>query len=146
MVPTVGDNVSFELTNRQGKEIAAKLQLLPPDSVTFEETDLEVRNGVVQRSIPRSNPRRSEREILSGHISYTASDGTETIISFSSKDIGAEGSLLLHSLRPLDTVRFNICHDKRDGQQRATNVTLIAQVRLSDFVDARCGLLWIEWS
>lgn len=66
--PQVGDEVRFELTERQGKPIAAAVQVLPRGTVQFETVEDKVIEGVVSRAVRKG--KRNDRSVPTGSITY----------------------------------------------------------------------------
>ena len=66
--PQVGDEVRFELTERQGKPIAAAVQVLPRGTVQFETVEDKVIEGVVSRAVRKG--KRNDRSAPTGSITY----------------------------------------------------------------------------
>ena len=66
--PQVGAEVRFELTERQGKPIAAAVKVLPRGTVQFETVQDEVLEGVVSRAVRKG--KRNDRSAPTGSITY----------------------------------------------------------------------------
>lgn len=117
---SVGCPVECVLQNRQGKEVATQVKLLPPGSVSFVVVQGEECRGVIRKPVlwvtsqKRREPSNDDGEILY----HSPTDGLVSLAYNSRDQVGA------YSVCPGDQVTFNIAIDKRTGQKRATNVAV----------------------
>lgn len=115
----LGDDVSFGVQIRNGKEVAVEIEGLPEGTVIFEDIAIETAKGKILKMIKTTNRRSSEA--LAGRIMYETSKGLIEI-PFGEKDQRGECTLLQG-----DTVEFQVATDRRDKLQRATNIGLLEE-------------------
>lgn len=115
----LGDDVSFGVQIRNGKEVAVEIEHLPEGTVIFEDIATEKVKGKILKMIKTTNRRPSEA--LAGRIMYETSKGLIEI-PFGEKDQRGECTLLQG-----DSVEFQIATDRRDKLQRATNIGLLEE-------------------
>lgn len=113
----LGDDVAFSIQERNGKEVAVRIEKLPEGTVTFEDISEVKYKGTVDRPLSKS-PAKRQHEPLHGRILFAGPNGVEEIV-FGERDLNGE-----FSLRTADIVEFNIAVDRRDHLQRATNIVL----------------------
>ncbi|VDI73536.1 Hypothetical predicted protein [Mytilus galloprovincialis] len=114
----LGDDVDFDVQNRNTKEVAVNIQSVPIGTVIFEDISVNKIQGSVQRTLKNS---RRQSDPLGGRISYESAKGPVEI-PFGDKDQGGDYTLL-----PGDVVECNIATDRRDKLQRATNIKLMEE-------------------
>lgn len=83
--PQVGDEVRFEITERQGKLVAVAVQLLPRGTVSFETILPGDYEGTVFKACKRS--KRNDKGNPSGTISYNEKDSAEPDGSENKSDV-----------------------------------------------------------
>lgn len=113
----LGDDVSFGVQIRNGKEVAVEIERLPEGTVIFEDIAVESVKGKILKMIKSTNRRPSEA--LAGRIMYDTIKGLIEI-PFGEKDQRGECTLIQG-----DSVEFQIATDRRDKLQRATNIALL---------------------
>uniref|UniRef100_A0A3B3C8Y9 Cold shock domain-containing protein E1 n=1 Tax=Oryzias melastigma TaxID=30732 RepID=A0A3B3C8Y9_ORYME len=112
-----GDDVEFTIKDRNGKEVATDVRLLPQGTVIFEDISIEQFEGSVVKVIPKV-PSKNQNDPLPGRI--TARVGfTDKELPFGEKDTKSKVTLLEG-----DHVQFNISTDRRDKLERATNIDI----------------------
>uniref|UniRef100_A0A673BBT0 Cold shock domain-containing protein E1 n=1 Tax=Sphaeramia orbicularis TaxID=375764 RepID=A0A673BBT0_9TELE len=99
-----GDDVEFTIKDRNGKEVATDVRLLPQGTVIFEDISIEQFEGTVIKVIPKV-PTKNQNDPLPGRIS---------------KDTKSKVTLLEG-----DHIQFNISTDRRDKLERATNIDIL---------------------
>ncbi|CAG2185296.1 Cold shock domain-containing protein E1 [Mytilus edulis] len=114
----LGDDVDFDVQNRNTKEVAVNIQSVPIGTVIFEDISVNKIQGSVQRTLKNS---RRQSDPLGGRISYESAKGPVEI-PFGDKDQGGDYTLLSG-----DVVECNIATDRRDKLQRATNIKLMEE-------------------
>ncbi|KAF7695293.1 hypothetical protein HF521_007016 [Silurus meridionalis] len=62
-----GDDVEFSIKDRNGKEVATDVRLLPPGTVIFEDISIEQFEGTVTKVIPKV-PTKNQNDPLPGRI------------------------------------------------------------------------------
>ncbi|TWW56309.1 Cold shock domain-containing protein E1 N-ras upstream gene protein [Takifugu flavidus] len=107
-----GDDVEFTIKDRNGKEVATDVRLLPQGTVIFEDISIEQFEGTVVKVIPKNDP-------LPGRISARIGF-TEKELPFGEKDTKSKVTLLEG-----DHIQFNISTDRRDKLERATNIDIL---------------------
>ncbi|XP_077434977.1 cold shock domain-containing protein E1 isoform X2 [Vanacampus margaritifer] len=113
-----GDDVEFTIKERNGKEVATEVKLLPQGTVIFEDISIEQFEGTVTRVIPKV-PTKNQSDPLPGLI--TARIGfSDKEMPFGEKDTKSKVTLLEG-----DHVQFNISTDRRDKLERATNIDIL---------------------
>ncbi|KAM4044938.1 cold shock domain-containing protein E1 isoform 5-T5 [Anomaloglossus baeobatrachus] len=112
-----GDDVEFTIKDRNGKEVATDVRLLPPGTVIFEDISIEHFEGVVTKVIPKV-PNKNQNDPLQGRIKVDFVIPKE--LPFGDKDTKSKVTLLEG-----DHVRFNISTDRRDKLERATNIEVL---------------------
>lgn len=115
----IGDDVDFELFERQGKEIAVKVNKLSPGTVVFEDISEERFKGHVIKAVTVRSPSSTDGH-LTGMIEYQGKTDTYEVL-FGDRD--TEDDI---SLQKGDVVEFNLSTDRRDKLQRAINISLAA--------------------
>ncbi|XP_077970092.1 cold shock domain-containing protein E1-like isoform X2 [Styela clava] len=151
----VGDHVEYCVQDRNGKEVATNIRLLPPGSVQLEEISSEIFVGIVERPLPPKAPNKLPHNqmsnaggdattmakangnlglqpqqptvTLAGIIQYTSPLGESRKIRFGEKDRAAN---CVYTLCKGDKVSFLTVTDKRNGQQRAAGVNLLLKETL----------------
>jgi len=114
-----GDDVEFTIKDRNGKEVATDVRLLPQGTVIFEDISIEQFEGTVAKVIPKV-PTKNQNDPLPGRI--TARIGfTDKELLFGEKDTKSKVTLLEG-----DHVQFNISTDRRDKLERATNIDILS--------------------
>ncbi|XP_028652267.2 cold shock domain-containing protein E1 isoform X1 [Erpetoichthys calabaricus] len=113
-----GDDVEFTIKDRNGKEVATEVRLLPQGTVIFEDISIEQFEGVVTKVIPKV-PNKNQNDPLPGRIRARI-NYTEKELFFGDKDTKSKVTLLEG-----DHVQFNISTDRRDKLERATNIELL---------------------
>ncbi|XP_041954432.1 cold shock domain-containing protein E1 isoform X4 [Alosa alosa] len=113
-----GDDVEFTIKERNGKEVATDVRLLPQGTVIFEDISIEHFDGTVAKVIPKV-PTKNQNDPLPGRISARV-NFTEKELPFGEKDTKSKVTLL-----DGDHVRFNISVDRRDKLERATNIEIL---------------------
>ncbi|KAL1021122.1 hypothetical protein UPYG_G00009090 [Umbra pygmaea] len=113
-----GDDVEFTIKERNGKEVATDVRLLPQGTVIFEDISIEQFEGTVAKVIPKV-PTKNQNDPLPGRISAR--------ISFMDKDLlfGEKDTKSKVTLLEGDHVQFNISTDRRDKLERATNIDIL---------------------
>ncbi|XP_030077265.1 cold shock domain-containing protein E1 isoform X3 [Microcaecilia unicolor] len=120
-----GDDVEFTIKDRNGKEVATDVRLLPQGTVIFEDISIEHFEGTVTKIIPKV-PNKSQNDPLPGRIKVDFMIPKE--LPFGDKDTKSKVTLLEG-----DHVRFNISTDRRDKLERATNIEVLSDT--FDFTD-----------
>uniref|UniRef100_A0A672LYN9 Cold shock domain-containing protein E1-like n=1 Tax=Sinocyclocheilus grahami TaxID=75366 RepID=A0A672LYN9_SINGR len=113
-----GDDVEFTIKERNGKEVATDVKLLPQGTVIFEDISIETFEGTVTKVIPKV-PTKNQNDPLPGRISARI-NFTDKELLFGEKDTKAKVTLLEG-----DHVHFNISTDRRDKLERATNIDIL---------------------
>ncbi|XP_063306445.1 cold shock domain-containing protein E1 isoform X4 [Pelobates fuscus] len=112
-----GDDVEFTIKDRNGKEVATDVRLLPQGTVIFEDISIEHFEGTVTKVIPKV-PNKTQNDPLPGRIKVDFVIPKE--LPFGDKDTKSKVTLLEG-----DHVRFNISTDRRDKLERATNIEVL---------------------
>uniref|UniRef100_A0A669QG61 Cold shock domain containing E1 n=1 Tax=Phasianus colchicus TaxID=9054 RepID=A0A669QG61_PHACC len=112
-----GDDVEFTIKDRNGKEVATDVRLLPQGTVIFEDISIEHFEGTVTKVIPKV-PSKNQNDPLPGRIKVDFVIPKE--LPFGDKDTKSKVTLL-----ESDHVRFNISTDRRDKLERATNIEVL---------------------
>ncbi|XP_053572481.1 cold shock domain-containing protein E1 [Bombina bombina] len=112
-----GDDVEFTIKDRNGKEVATDVRLLPQRTVIFEDISIEHFEGTVTKVIPKV-PNKNQNDPLPGRIKVDFVIPKE--LPFGDKDTKSKVTLLEG-----DRVRFNISTDRRDKLERATNIEVL---------------------
>ncbi|XP_053313537.1 cold shock domain-containing protein E1 isoform X3 [Spea bombifrons] len=112
-----GDDVEFTIKERNGKEVATDVRLLPQGTVIFEDISIEHFEGTVTKVIPKV-PNKNQNDPLPGRIKADFMVPKE--LPFGDKDTKSKVTLLEG-----DHVRFNISTDRRDKLERATNIEVL---------------------
>uniref|UniRef100_A0A671KDJ0 Cold shock domain-containing protein E1-like n=1 Tax=Sinocyclocheilus anshuiensis TaxID=1608454 RepID=A0A671KDJ0_9TELE len=113
-----GDDVEFTIKERNGKEVATDVRLLPQGTVIFEDISIETFEGTVAKVIPKA-PTKNQNDPLPGRISARI-NFTDKELLFGEKDTKSKVTLLEG-----DHVQFNISTDRRDKLERATNIDIL---------------------
>ncbi|XP_056117075.1 cold shock domain-containing protein E1 isoform X1 [Rhinichthys klamathensis goyatoka] len=113
-----GDDVEFTIKERNGKEVATDVRLLPQGTVIFEDISIETFEGTVSKVIPKV-PTKNQNDPLPGRISARI-NFTDKELLFGEKDTKSKVTLLEG-----DHVQFNISTDRRDKLERATNIDIL---------------------
>ncbi|XP_046896412.1 cold shock domain-containing protein E1 isoform X11 [Hypomesus transpacificus] len=113
-----GDDVEFTIKERNGKEVATEVRLLPQGTVIFEDISIEQFEGTVTKVIPKV-PNKNQNDPLPGRISARISFQDKELL-FGEKDTKSKVTLLEG-----DHVQFNISTDRRDKLERATNIDIL---------------------
>nr|AAD27787.1 unr protein [Homo sapiens] len=113
-----GDDVEFTIKDRNGKEVAPDVRLLPQGTVIFEDISIEHFEGTVTKVIPKV-PSKNQNDPLPGRIKVDFVIPKE--LPFGDKDTKSKVTLLEG-----DHVRFNISTDRRDKLERATNIEVLS--------------------
>ncbi|XP_056129451.1 cold shock domain-containing protein E1 isoform X2 [Lampris incognitus] len=112
-----GDDVEFTIKDRNGKEVATDVRLLPQGTVIFEDISIEQFEGTVTKVIPKV-PTKNQNDPLPGRISARIGFNDKELL-FGEKDTKSKVTLLEG-----DHVQFNISTDRRDKLERATNIDI----------------------
>ncbi|XP_044067126.1 cold shock domain-containing protein E1 isoform X16 [Siniperca chuatsi] len=113
-----GDDVEFTIKDRNGKEVATDVRLLPQGTVIFEDISIEQFEGTVVKVIPKV-PTKNQNDPLPGRISARIGF-TDKELPFGEKDTKSKVTLLEG-----DHIQFNISTDRRDKLERATNIDVL---------------------
>ncbi|XP_070823623.1 cold shock domain-containing protein E1 isoform X4 [Chaetodon trifascialis] len=113
-----GDDVDFTIKDRNGKEVATDVRLLPQGTVIFEDISIEQFEGTVVKVIPKV-PTKNQNDPLPGRISARIGF-TDKELPFGEKDTKSKVTLLEG-----DHIQFNISTDRRDKLERATNIDIL---------------------
>ncbi|XP_075332167.1 cold shock domain-containing protein E1 isoform X9 [Odontesthes bonariensis] len=113
-----GDDVEFTIKDRNGKEVATDVRLLPQGTVIFEDISIEQFEGTVVKVIPKV-PTKNQNDPLPGRISSRIGF-TDKELPFGEKDTKSKVTLLEG-----DHIQFNISTDRRDKLERATNIDIL---------------------
>ncbi|XP_076596083.1 cold shock domain-containing protein E1 isoform X15 [Chaetodon auriga] len=113
-----GDDVDFTIKDRNGKEVATDVRLLPQGTVIFEDISIEQFEGTVIKVIPKV-PTKNQNDPLPGRISARIGF-TDKELPFGEKDTKSKVTLLEG-----DHIQFNISTDRRDKLERATNIDIL---------------------
>ncbi|XP_041860807.1 cold shock domain-containing protein E1 isoform X4 [Melanotaenia boesemani] len=113
-----GDDVEFTIKDRNGKEVATDVRLLPQGTVIFEDISIEQFEGSVVKVIPKV-PTKNQNDPLPGRISARIGF-TDKELPFGEKDTKSKVTLLEG-----DHIQFNISTDRRDKLERATNIDVL---------------------
>uniref|UniRef100_F6YAH3 Cold shock domain-containing protein E1 n=1 Tax=Ciona intestinalis TaxID=7719 RepID=F6YAH3_CIOIN len=116
----VGDHVEFSVQERNNKDVATEIRLLPLGTVQLEEISSELFVGTIDKPLPAKAPNKVMSEKLHSFINNTVIQ--KDLFGFGEKDRAAN---CLHTLCKGDKVSFLTITDKRNGQQRAAGVTLL---------------------
>lgn len=122
----LGADVEFNISLRNGKEVATSVEALESGTVIFEDIDKDKRRGRIRKPLvnheqQNEKSRQSACDPLGGRIVYETVTGSIEI-PFGDKDQKGTYTLLEN-----DIVHFNIATDRRDQLQRATNITLVTK-------------------
>ncbi|OCT94333.1 hypothetical protein XELAEV_18012000mg [Xenopus laevis] len=112
-----GDDVEFTIKDRNGKEVATDVRILPQGTVIFEDISIEHFEGTVTKVIPKV-PNKNQNDPLPGRIKVDFVIPKE--LPFGEKDTKSKVTLLEG-----DRVSFNISTDRRDKLERATNIEFL---------------------
>ncbi|KAM6929716.1 cold shock domain-containing protein E1 isoform 3-T3 [Lycodopsis pacificus] len=112
-----GDDVEFTIKDRNGKEVATEVRLLPQGTVIFEDISIEQFEGTVVKVIPKV-PTKNQNDPLPGRISSRIGFNDKEL-PFGEKDTKSKVTLLEG-----DHIQFNISTDRRDKLERATNIDI----------------------
>uniref|UniRef100_A0A452SGU8 CSD domain-containing protein n=1 Tax=Ursus americanus TaxID=9643 RepID=A0A452SGU8_URSAM len=113
-----GDDMEFTIKDRNGKEVATDIRLLPQETVIFEDISIEHFEGTVTKVIPKV-PSKNQNDPLPRRIKVDFVIPKE--LPFGDKDTKSKVTLLEG-----DHVRFNISTDRRDKLERATNIEVLS--------------------
>ncbi|XP_056279896.1 cold shock domain-containing protein E1 isoform X8 [Pseudoliparis swirei] len=113
-----GDDVEFTIKDRNGKEVATEVRLLPQGTVIFEDISIEQFEGTVVKVIPKV-PTKNQNDPLPGRISSRIGFNDKEL-PFGEKDTKSKVTLLGG-----DHIQFNISTDRRDKLERATNIDIL---------------------
>uniref|UniRef100_A0A3P8UNU9 Cold shock domain-containing protein E1 n=1 Tax=Cynoglossus semilaevis TaxID=244447 RepID=A0A3P8UNU9_CYNSE len=113
-----GDDVEFTIKDRNGKEVATDVRLLPQGTVIFEDISIEQFEGTVVKVIPKV-PTKNQNDPLPGRISARIGFNDKEL-PFGEKDTKSKVTLLEG-----DHIQFNISTDRRDKLERATNIDIL---------------------
>nr|XP_043893429.1 cold shock domain-containing protein E1 isoform X10 [Solea senegalensis] len=113
-----GDDVEFTIKDRNGKEVATDVRLLPQGTVIFEDISIEQFEGTVVKVIPKV-PTKNQNDPLPGRISAQIGFADKEL-PFGEKDTKSKVTLLEG-----DHIQFNISTDRRDKLERATNIDIL---------------------
>ncbi|XP_063751378.1 cold shock domain-containing protein E1 isoform X6 [Eleginops maclovinus] len=113
-----GDDVEFTIKDRNGKEVATDVRLLPQGTVIFEDISIEQFEGTVVKVIPKV-PTKNQNDPLPGRISSRIGFADKEL-PFGEKDTKSKVTLLEG-----DHIQFNISTDRRDKLERATNIDIL---------------------
>ncbi|XP_066559557.1 cold shock domain-containing protein E1 isoform X4 [Amia ocellicauda] len=113
-----GDDVEFTIKERNGKEVATEVRLLPQGTVIFEDISIEQFEGTVTKVIPKV-PNKNQNDPLPGRIRARINYADKELF-FGDKDTKSKVTLLEG-----DHVQFNISTDRRDKLERATNIEIL---------------------
>uniref|UniRef100_A0A8D3C1P0 Cold shock domain-containing protein E1 n=1 Tax=Scophthalmus maximus TaxID=52904 RepID=A0A8D3C1P0_SCOMX len=113
-----GDDVEFTIKDRNGKEVATDVRLLPQGTVIFEDISIEQFEGTVVKVIPKV-PTKNQNDPLPGRISARIGFADKEL-PFGEKDTKSKVTLLEG-----DHIQFNISTDRRDKLERATNIDIL---------------------
>ncbi|KAG5838837.1 hypothetical protein ANANG_G00227860 [Anguilla anguilla] len=113
-----GDDVEFTIKERNGKEVATEVRLLPQGTVIFEDISIEQFEGTVAKVIPKV-PNKNQNDPLPGRICARINFAEKELL-FGEKDTKSKVTLLEG-----DHVQFNISTDRRDKLERATNIDIL---------------------
>ncbi|CAK6955086.1 cold shock domain-containing protein E1 isoform X6 [Scomber scombrus] len=113
-----GDDVEFTIKDRNGKEVATDVRLLPQGTVIFEDISIEQFEGTVAKVIPKVST-KNQNDPLPGRISARIGF-TDKELPFGEKDTKSKVTLLEG-----DHIQFNISTDRRDKLERATNIDIL---------------------
>ena len=120
--PTLGTEVSFELTERAGKAVAQSLSLLAPGSVCLEEVLSGRWHGRITERLQRTAPEARGALTITAAPEDTAGPGVGEVLAFGAGDAASGGELVALELGPGDEVEFSVAVDKRNGARRATQM------------------------
>lgn len=151
----IGDHVEYSIQDRNSKEVATCVRLLPPGTVQLEDFSDDMFTGTVEKPLPPKAPNKLQQPqisnaagdatvvskvngnvalqtqqpsvTLAGVIQYVTPLGESRKIRFGEKDRAANCS---YTLRQGDKVSFFTVTDTRNGQQRAAGVSLLLQESL----------------
>ncbi|XP_076800145.1 cold shock domain-containing protein E1-like isoform X1 [Clavelina lepadiformis] len=155
----VGDHVEFSIQERNNKDVATEIRLLPLGSVQLEEISSNLCIGTIEKPLPAkvSNKVVNESTIAGGDAtspSQTIKNGTAVVNGSPTQPslalagvicyVNSKGEMAkirfgekdraancLHTLCKGDKVSFLTITDKRNGQQRAAGVTLLLDKTLA---------------
>ncbi|XP_013129191.1 cold shock domain-containing protein E1 isoform X8 [Oreochromis niloticus] len=113
-----GDDVEFTIKDRNGKEVATDVRLLPQGTVIFEDISIEQFEGTVVKVIPKV-PTKNQNDPLPGRVSVRMGFNDKEL-PFGEKDTKTKVTLLEG-----DHIQFNISTDRRDKLERATNIEIL---------------------
>ena len=118
----VGAYVEFVVQDRQGKDVATQLKVLPPGSVQFDDIGSDTLEGVVKKPLIRSftHGHAKENEPIPGEIIYISDGNKAQTLPYTEQD-----QLGTYTMLSGDTVTFNLTIRRRNGAQRATNVRVL---------------------
>ncbi|TKS77127.1 Cold shock domain-containing protein E1 N-ras upstream gene protein [Collichthys lucidus] len=122
-----GDDVEFTIKDRNGKEVATDVRLLPQGTVIFEDISIEQFEGTVVKVIPKvptknqaSRLLKSSKTILCQVASVPGLVSLTRNCRSAEKDTKSKVTLLEG-----DHIQFNISTDRRDKLERATNIDIL---------------------
>ncbi|ERE88283.1 cold shock domain-containing protein E1-like protein [Cricetulus griseus] len=148
-----GDDVEFTIKDRNGKEVATDVRLLPQGTVIFEDISIEHFEGTVTKVIPKvpsknQGPQcyRKKRQTNECHVDGAKKDekSPAKIVFPSHQNDPLPGRIKVDFVIPKelpfgdkdtkskvtllegDHVRFNISTDRRDKLERATNIEVLS--------------------
>eukprot|EP00731_Ephydatia_muelleri_P017162 Em0010g260a len=121
----VGAYVEFVVQDRQGKEVATQLKVLPPGSVQFDDIGSDTLEGVIKKPLIRSFTHGHAKEIepIPGQIIYISDGNIAQTLPYTEQD-----QLGTYTMLSGDTVTFNLAVRRRNGAQRATNVGVLKMI------------------
>jgi len=151
----IGDHVEFSIHERNSKDVATEIKLLPHGSVQLEEVSSETYIGSIELPLPAKTPNKSmnNEQCIAGGDATSPNPGMKNLNGITNNGLTQPSLALagiisyvsptgkktirfgekdraancLHTLCKGDKVTFVTITDKRDGQQRAAGVSLMLQ-------------------
>ncbi|MGH0167572.1 UNVERIFIED_CONTAM: hypothetical protein FKN15_052703 [Acipenser sinensis] len=125
-----GDDVEFTIKERNGKEVATEVRLLPQGTVIFEDISIEHFEGTVTKVIPKV-PNKNQNDPLPGRIAARISFAEKELF-FGDKDTKSKG--VIAAMR--DGFGFIKCVD-RDARMffHFSEILEESQLHISDEVE-----------
>jgi len=117
----LGDDVEFNVAERNGKEVAVGIVKLHQGTVVFEDVEPHRLRGRVTRPLTRLSLRKQSDPLPGRLVTYQLGNSHEALeLPYGDKDQRGE-----FTLQENDLVEFQVATDRRDALRRATNISLL---------------------
>jgi len=117
----LGDDVEFNVAERNGKEVAVGIVKLHQGTVVFEDVEPHRLRGRVTRPLTRLSLRKQSDPLPGRLVTHQLSNSHEAVeLPYGDKDQRGE-----FTLQENDLVEFQVATDRRDALRRATNISLL---------------------